>query len=236
MNAFERRLAENQARILERLAQACRRAGRPADSVRFVAVTKYAQLEWVRALVARGVRDLGESRPQQLVQRAAEIDHPVDWHLIGPLQRNKARRILPLAAWIHSIDSWRLLHWLDTLAAELHLRPRVLMEVNVSGESAKHGFLPEQLTAEWDQALHARHVDIRGLMTMAPYDAPHTLQRQVFAGLRSLRETLASRSPTLPLPELSMGMSDDFETAIEEGSTMVRIGSALFEGLADDRA
>ena len=234
MNDFEHRLAENHQRVLDRIAQACRRAGRPSGSVRLIAVTKYARMEWVRALVSLGARDLGESRPQQLVERAAEVGHPVDWHLIGPLQRNKARRILPLVAWIHSVDSWRLLHWLDALAAELHLRPRVLIEVNVSGETAKHGFAPDRLTAEWDQALAARHVDVRGLMTMAPYDASESIQRQVFTGLRTLRDTLASRSPSLPLPELSMGMSDDFERAIEDGSTMVRIGSALFEGLADD--
>lgn len=237
MLSTEERIAENLQRILERIELACARSGRAPDAVRLIAVTKYAELDWVRTLVARGVRDLGESRPQQLAERAALIEKPVEWHLVGPLQRNKARRILPVAAWIHSVDSLRLLAWIDKLAAEMQLRPRILIELNVAGEESKHGFAPEQLRAEFEQVLAARNIEIAGLMTMAPYEASESVQRRVFSSLRELRDRLVSQSPAgMTLPELSMGMSDDFEAAIEEGSTMVRVGSALFEGLTPEEA
>ena len=226
------RIAENHRKVGERIAAACARRGRSPESVTLVAVTKYAELEWVRALAELGARDLGESRPQQLAERAALIEPPVRWHLIGPLQRNKTRRILPLVSLIHSVDSLRLLEWIGKLAVELQLRPRVLIEVNVSGEEAKHGFAPQQLIDQWDQTLAVHGVELAGLMTMAPYEASEDRQGGVFAGLRELRDRLVSLSPAeMRLPELSMGMSDDFEVAIEEGSTIVRVGSALFEGL-----
>lgn len=220
-------LAERYAAVRGRIAAACERAGRDPTSVRLVAVTKYASVEQIRELVALGHRDLGENRPQQLLDRAASIDADVRWHLIGTLQRNKARKVLPAASLIHSVDSVRLLETLDRLAEELSLRPRVLLEVNVSGEESKHGLSPEELRAAWPQVAAFPHLDIAGLMTMAPYSDDPESARPVFRELRRLREDLTAAGP-LPLPELSMGMSGDFEVAIEEGATIVRVGSALF--------
>jgi len=234
--------------IRERMAAACDVVRRDSASVRLVAVTKYAQWKWVQNLVSIGMRCLGESRPQQLVERAAlarenDVFDSVEWHLIGHLQRNKVRTVLPLVSLIHSVDTQRLLSRIDTIAAELKLRPRVLLEVNVSGETAKDGFVPLELTAAWPDMTRLEHVEIAGLMTMAPRtaehgvdrgDEPHGSQgtRTVFRGLRELRDTLQQTAPPyVTLSELSMGMSGDFEIAIEEGATIIRIGSALFEGV-----
>ena len=231
--SVETQIAENHRRVRERIEAACARSGRSSADVTLVAVTKYAQPDWVCALMALGVNDLGESRPQQLVQRADREHDAVRWHLIGHLQRNKARRVLPLTELIHSVDSLRLLAALDRLADDLKLQPRVLLEVNVSGEESKHGFVPEELTANWASVVSCRQVCVAGLMTMAPLTAGTEGTRPVFRGLRELRDRLLEHSPsTRTLPELSMGMSQDFEVAVEEGATLVRVGSELFTGLA----
>ncbi|MGE5192366.1 MAG: YggS family pyridoxal phosphate-dependent enzyme [Deltaproteobacteria bacterium] len=233
MTPTERKIDENYRAVQARIAAVCRRTGRDPASVTLVAVTKYAELDWVGCLVGLGVIELGESRPQQLVQRAQQIESPVHWHLIGPLQRNKVRSILPLTTLIHSADSLRLLETIDRIAGELALRPRVLMEVNLSREAAKHGFQTEDLLAAWPNILQLKNVQIEGLMTMAAYSPNPENARSAFAGLRRLRDELQSRSAGtgVRLEHLSMGMTGDFEVAIEEGATLVRIGSALWEGL-----
>ena len=221
-------LAESLTDVRRRIEDTCDRAGRDPSGVRLVAVTKYAPIEAVRELVALGHADLGENRPQQLLERAALLEGSgVTWHLIGPLQRNKARKVLPVASLIHSVDGLRLLESLYRLAEELSLRPRLLLEVNVSGEATKHGFRPEELRATWPQVAGFGRLDIAGLMTMAPYSDDPEASRPVFRSLRRLRDDLAAAGP-FPLPELSMGMSGDFEVAIEEGATVVRVGSSLF--------
>jgi pyridoxal phosphate enzyme (YggS family) len=232
MSIFESRIAENLARVRARIDAACRRAGRTATDVLLVAVTKSARLEWIEALIAQGVRDLGESRPQQLLERAAQITTSVQWHLIGHLQRNKVRKILPVAESVHSIDSLSLATRVDGLSAELGLRPRLLLEVNVLGEASKDGFAPEQLEADWAALGTLSHVEIRGLMTMAPLSDDPETSRATFQRLRELRDRLAARPGSPPLVDLSMGMSGDFDVAIEEGATMIRVGTSLFEGLA----
>jgi pyridoxal phosphate enzyme (YggS family) len=231
MGSVEARIAANYARITGRIEQACRRAGRPTGDVRLVAVTKSAEIGWIEALLALGVRDLGESRPQQLCERVLLIDKPVDWHLIGHLQRNKVRKVLGVAGWIHSVDTLPLLQRIDEIAGELGVRPRLLLEVNVSGEAAKHGFEPEELAATSPALSAVSHVEIAGLMTMAPWTESSEAARPVFAGLRALRDRLREIRSSFALPELSMGMSGDYEVAIEEGATLVRVGSSLFEGL-----
>ncbi len=231
MDSVTSRIAANYAGLVERIAAACRRAGRAPSEVRLVAVTKLAEVAWIDALVALGVGDLAESRPQQLCERAALVDPAVRWHLIGQLQRNKVRKVLPVAAWIHSVDSLPLLRRIDEIAGELGVRPRLLLEVNVSGEAAKSGFPPGQLCEAWPVVAAVKNVEVAGLMTMAPlFDSP-AAARPVFAGLRLLRDQLKNLDQALQLPELSMGMSGDFEVAVEEGATMVRVGSSLFEGL-----
>jgi len=207
---------------------ACERSGRDPREVTLVAVTKYAQPEWIRGLYDLGCREFGESRPQQLVQRAAQFPGDVRWHLIGHLQRNKAALVWPVASWLHSVDSVRLAERLGEVAAQLPARPSILLEVNVSGEASKDGFSPEELQSAWPK-LHSLPLQITGLMTMAPESDDPQAARPVFRQLRQLRDALQTERP---LPQLSMGMSGDFEVAIEEGATLVRVGSRLFEGLA----
>ena len=219
----------NLGSIRERIASAAARAEN--QSVQLVAVTKYAQLDWIAALLDLGHRELGENRPQQMVQRA-DIFADVTWHLIGQLQRNKVRPTLGVSHMIHSVDSMRLLQRIDLLAGELQVIPRLLLEVNVSKEAAKAGFAETDLKNIWPEIVSLSHVEIAGLMAMAPrVDTPEDA-RPFFAQLRKLRDSLAGNDH--PLPELSMGMSGDFEVAIEEGATLVRVGSSLFNGLERD--
>ncbi len=229
------RIAENVACVRGRIAEAAARAGRKADEVTMVAVTKYVTTEMIRPLVATGCVDLGESRPQQLWEKAAALaDLPVRWHMIGHLQRNKIRRTLPLAAMIHSVDSARLLTAIEeelSAANPQHHLP-VLLEVNTSGETAKHGFAPEAIEPLLAGLVDCRHIEIRGLMCMAALEGGSGAARRDFAALRQLRDRLRPGLPNgVKFDELSMGMSGDFEVAIEEGATLVRIGSALFEGV-----
>jgi len=220
-------LAHNLDAVCARIRAACERSDRAVNDVTLVAVTKSAEPAWIEGLYGLGCRDFGESRPQQLVQRASQFPRDVRWHLIGHLQRNKAALVLPIAAWLHSIDSLRLIEKLHDLAKTSEQQQPLLLEVNVSGEAAKDGFAPEELRAAWSQWNGKPPLPISGLMTMAPLSDDPETARQVFRRLRQLRDELSTSS----LPLLSMGMSGDFEVAIEEGATLVRIGSALFEGL-----
>lgn len=227
--ALSDRIRENLDAVHARIASACTRCGRDPSTVTLVAVTKYASEAAVRGLYELGHRDFGESRPQQLAGRAGRYPTDVRWHLIGHLQRNKASLVAPLTYRIHSVDSLRLLQKLDEVAAAEGQRYSVLLEVNISGEASKDGYSAGAVMMEWGEITAASHLDVVGLMTMAPLDADAEKTRAVFRGLRRLREELARLGPW-PLPELSMGMSGDFEIAIEEGATMIRIGSTLFAG------
>lgn len=230
-----RLIAENLNQIRLAIKTACARAGRATDSVQLVAVTKYADLEWVRDLIDLGEVQLGESRPQQLCGRVKELSGDVRWHMIGHLQRNKVEMLIPVTELIHSVDSLRLLRKIETSAAAVGKRQRALLEVNVSGEETKDGFRPTELSSNWQEILDLQHVNIQGLMTMAPHTDTAESTRPFFRKLRELRDELAAASAGgLVLPELSMGMSGDFETAIEEGATLIRIGSRIFEGLKRD--
>ncbi len=226
-------IANNLLRVNADIATACVRSGRLPDDVTLVAVTKYAELPWVRRLIELGVRNLAENRPQQLIERFEALRGDIRWHLIGHLQRNKVRPVLPLAVLIHSVDSLRLLERISAVAAELSLTPRVLLEVNVSGEASKGGFSIAELTSQWDALQAIPLVQIAGLMTMAPLANDSKAARPVFRKLRLLRDELAQRATlSTKLTELSMGMSSDFQIAIEEGATLVRVGSRLFEGIS----
>jgi len=233
MGCPSERIAENLAVVRQRMAAAAQRSGRPPEAVRLIAVTKYVDLEATAALLAAGCRDLGESRPQSLWDKAAALPAAdVRWHMIGHLQRNKARRTLPLLTLLHSADSVDLLQTLDRLAAEEGRRVAVLLEVNVSGDAAKHGFTAAQLPDVVARLPHWPQIETRGLMGMAGLESDADQSRREFAALRQLREQLRRELPAgVALDELSMGMSGDYESAIEEGATLVRIGSALFEGL-----
>lgn len=220
------RLAANLEAVERRIIRACSKAGRARESVRLVAVTKYASDAAVTSAYAAGLRDFGESRPQQLWRRAAQFPPDLRWHLIGHLQRNKVEKTLHSAALIHSVDSVRLLDEIARGAQRQRSPADVLIEVHLSGEEAKSGFAPHELTSlcpVWDS------VNIHGLMTMAALQVPEEC-RPTFERLRRLRDDLSTRWGR-PLPELSMGMSNDFEVAVEEGATLVRIGSSIFDGV-----
>lgn len=226
-------LVEGLDPVRARLERACARAGRDVDSVRLVAVTKSVGTGHIRELVARGVRDLGENRVAQLVERRDELrrvapDADVRWHMIGHVQRRKVRRLLSHCALLHAGDRLRLL---DALQGEAQRAGSdgfaLLLQVNVSGETQKGGLEPDAL---WDALDHCRGLDrlaVTGLMTMAPRTDDPEETRPVFAALRGLRDEAARRG-YLEVRELSMGMTDDFEIAVEEGATIVRIGRALF--------
>lgn len=223
------RISANLDRVRGAIASACARAGRKPETVRLVAVTKSAGLEEVAALYNLGVRDFGESRYPACLEKVACPDLAgARWHFIGHLQRNKAGKVLERFNVIHSLDSARLAETLRAEAERLGREVEALLEVNVSGEESKYGLSPDG-AAELCAALAGpRPVRISGLMTMAPQADDPEAARPVFAGLRRLRDELRGRLD-LELPLLSMGMSGDYEVAIEEGATLVRVGSALFE-------
>jgi pyridoxal phosphate enzyme (YggS family) len=230
MSELAGRIAENLEAMRERIAAAAARSGRRAQDVQLVAVTKYVGPAEIRHVVAAGCAELGESRPQQLWERAEQLaDLPIRWHFIGHLQRNKIRRTLPLAAMIHSVDSLRLADALEATAAELSLEIPALLEVHASGESTKGGFEPDELEPAIAHFAAYRHLQIRGLMCMAALEGGLDVARGNFSSLRQLRDRLRANCPAnVRLDELSMGMSNDYEVAIEEGATLVRVGSALF--------
>jgi pyridoxal phosphate enzyme (YggS family) len=226
---LSRRLSE----VEERLAAACRRAGRPRGAVTLVAVTKTVTPAVAALLPELGVANFGESRPQELWHKAAALPPTVRWHLVGHLQRNKIERTLPLVRLIHSADSRRLLAALEEAPPGDREEPvPVLLEVNASREANKHGFTPEELPGLVAQLAMLRHVQVQGLMTMAALEDDPERCRPTFASLWRLRDRLRGElAHPHDLRELSMGMSNDFEVAVEEGATLVRIGTALFEGL-----
>lgn len=233
MDGTSGRIAENLAQVRGQIATAAQRSGRQASDVTLLAVTKYVSVDITAQLVAAGCYDLGESRPQDLWSKAATLDNAsIRWHLIGHLQRNKLRRTLPLVALLHSVDSARLLEAIESEAALAGRPADVLLEVNISQDPTKTGLPADELPALLDRSGELTNVRVRGLMGMASLEGGLDAARRDFVRLRELRDRLAaSCPPQVSLTQLSMGMSGDFEVAIEEGATIVRIGSALFEGL-----
>jgi PLP dependent protein len=227
------RIRRNFETVQRLIAEAARRSGRPADAVRLVAVTKKSPAEAIRAVVACGARDLGENYPQELwskIEALADLDASVRWHLIGHLQSNKVKKTVSKVRMIHSVDSLNLLRVLDASAEGLSDPPAVCLQVNTSGEASKHGWTIEQILSDAGPIGACRAIPIVGLMTMAALGTTAEAARSSFIRLRELRDALRPLTD-LPLVELSMGMSNDYEVAIEEGATLVRVGSALFEGV-----
>ena len=225
-------LAARVAAVNARIAAACRRARRERAAVTLVAVTKTVSERVAYLLPDLGVTDLGESRPQELWKKADLVRH-ARWHLVGHLQRNKIDKAVPAAVLIHSVDSDRLLDALDAFGRKRGSPVPVLLEVNCSREEAKGGFRQEDVSALGDRLMSLTGVRVEGLMTMAAYAGDPESCRPTFAELRTLRHQLRERTG-LPLPHLSMGMSNDFEVAVEEGATLVRIGTTLFAGLENE--
>jgi PLP dependent protein len=247
-------IADNLRRVKERIARAAEFAGRRADEITLVGVTKYVTSAEASELITAGCHHLGESRPQELWKKAADlspgeaasaglslpksaagrttITPPIQWHFIGHLQRNKVARTLPIVSLIHSVDSERLLAAINDAHTPVNDQPpiAVLLEVNTCAETAKNGLPPDEVEPLLAAASNYPHVTIRGLMTMAALEGGEAVAAKNFATLRQLRDRLKPNIPScVQLVELSMGMSDDFEVAIKEGATVVRVGSALWE-------
>jgi len=219
------RIAENVQRVRERIAGALARAGR-TEAVTVVAVTKTFGPEVVDAVIAAGINDIGENRVQEFLAKSDRVTQPCRWHLVGPLQRNKATKVIGRFQLLHAIDGVRVAEALDRLGRERDERTRVLLEVNTSGESSKHGVDPDDAPAVAAAMGALPGVALAGLMTMGPASVDPAHTRRCFRLLARLRERLNAETG-LELAELSMGMSADFETAIEEGATIVRLGRII---------
>jgi PLP dependent protein len=226
-------IAANLQRVRDQIANAAERTGRRPEEITLVGVTKYVDAAAARALFEAGCHDLGESRPQSLWEKSESLASvSIRWHMIGHLQRNKVKRTLPHLALLHSGDSLRLLETVDAEAKTLGRVIDLLLEVNVSGDAVKHGFSPGELRSALPQIAELANLKVRGLMTMAALDGGPERARRDFAVLRELRDLILSQCPpSIELHELSMGMSADFAEAIQEGATLVRVGSALWEGV-----
>lgn len=235
-------IAEAVSKVREQIAAACQRAGRNPDAVTLVAVSKQRSAAEIVEAIEAGVRHLGENRLDEALPKIAAVSErtrvPVTWHMVGHVQRRKARHVLSGFAMLHSLDSVKLAQRLSRFLGEREETLDVLLEMNVSGEASKAGWDasnwqhdPAQRRAVWDdvaQIASLPGVTIRGLMTMAPIVSEPEQARPVFVALRELRDALAADFPAADWSELSMGMTDDYPVAVEEGATLVRIGRAIF--------
>jgi PLP dependent protein len=207
--------------VHERVARACERAGRKPDDVLLIAVSKTVEIERIRLAVTAGVRALGENRVQEAKEKVAGLGRPVPWHLIGSLQTNKARDAVELFDWIHSVDREELARELDRRAHQRERRVKILVQVNVGEEPQKGGVHPAELKGLLESLTALSNLEVRGLMCIPPAAETADASRPWFKRLRDLRDAAG-------LEHCSMGMSGDFEVAIEEGATMVRVGTAIF--------
>lgn len=227
------RIASNIKRTLQTITQTMEKSGRadnPDDpGVKMVAVSKTVGFDEVAVAIEHGLVDFGENRAQEIKVKAAKFPD-VNWHFIGRIQTNKIKDIVGLACLIHSVSSIRVLDGINKRAALMGLVQPVLLEVNISGETSKDGFLPQELESAIEHAAELKNVEVRGLMTMAPQGNPQ-VAREVFKNLREIRDKLKVSTvdtDNIILSELSMGMTQDFEEAIEQGATLVRLGHSIF--------
>src|SRR5712675_1257641 len=220
-------ILDNLERVREQIAQAAAKGGRDVKDVELVAITKTHPAEKVREAVEAGQTLLGESRVQEARAKIPELSSNIRWHFVGHLQKNKVRLALPLFEMIHSVDSLTLAQDINRIAEEEGLYPRVLLEVNVAGEGSKFGFTPDKLCKQMEELLALPRLSILGLMTIPPVAEQAEASRKYFVELRELRDRLQSEF-RVDLAQLSMGMTQDFPVAIEEGATLVRVGTAIF--------
>ena len=238
------KISERIKRITETINSACTSVGRDPSEIKLVVVTKSAAIEAVKEIIQLGLVDLGENRVQQLRKISAQIaeflqerdgnstlPEKVNWHMIGHLQRNKVRQVLPVVSLIHSVDTLRLAEEINSSAAKLNLCPKALLQVNTSGEPQKYGVPVGAVTHLAEQIATLPNLEMIGLMTMAPLTRDKGVVRACFARARELFVEMVGEKIAGPqFTELSMGMSSDYEIAVEEGATILRIGSAIFAG------
>ncbi len=220
-------IADRLRKIQGEIAVAAERCGRQAEDVTLIAISKTHPAEAIREAWDEGQRIFGESRVQEALAKIPDLPQAIQWHFIGHIQSNKIRKALPHFVLFHGIDSADCALAMDRIACEMGLRARILLEVNVAGEATKFGFDREALKQNMDSLLALRSVDIEGLMAIPPAVEKPEDARKYFVSLRELRDELVSTTGT-SLPALSMGMSDDFSVAIEEGATLVRVGTSIF--------
>ncbi|HSP42521.1 MAG TPA: YggS family pyridoxal phosphate-dependent enzyme [Luteolibacter sp.] len=220
-------IATNLARVITRIADSCRRGGRDPSDVELIAVSKTFPAEAVREAAEAGQTLFGESRLQEAEPKMSLLPGSLRWHFIGRVQRNKVRRMLPLFETIHAVDSLRLAAYMDGVAADLGLFPKVFLQVNIGGEQTKGGFESDAILREAAEVFALPRLEVMGLMCIPPPGREAEDSRQWFVALRDLRDRVEQEHSTR-LPCLSMGMSGDFEVAIEEGATHVRVGSSIF--------
>jgi pyridoxal phosphate enzyme (YggS family) len=222
-------IAENLERVREQIASAAANSGRSVDDVELVAITKTHPAENVREAVEAGQTLFGESRVQEARAKIPELSSNIRWHFVGHLQKNKVRQALPLFEMIHSVDSFALAQDINRIADEEGLYPRVLLEVNVAGEGSKFGFAPDDLREKMEALLGLPRLSLEGLMCVPPLAVESEDSRKFFVQVRELRDSL-EKEFNMKLPQLSMGMTQDFAIGIDEGATLVRVGTAIFGG------
>ena len=220
-------IAENLERVREQIAGAAARVGRVAEEIQLVAITKTHPAEKVREAIEAGQTLFGESRVQEARAKIPELPSNLRWHFVGHLQKNKIRHALPLFEMIHSVDSLDLAQDINRIAEEQGMHPRVLLEVNVAGEGSKFGFESETLRAEMESLLALPRLSILGLMTIPPLAKEAEASRKYFVQMRELRDRLQTEFH-VDFAQLSMGMTEDFAVAVEEGASLVRVGTAIF--------
>jgi pyridoxal phosphate enzyme (YggS family) len=220
-------IAENLRRVRDQIANAAVKSGRSASDIELLAITKTHPAEKVREAIAAGQSLFGESRVQEARSKIPELPSNSRWHFVGHLQKNKVRQALPLFEMIHSVDSLALAQDINRIAEEEGCYPRVLLEVNVAGEGSKFGFAHDRLREQMEALLALPRLSIEGLMCIPPIAEESDASRKFFVQLRELRDSL-EKEFSLKLPQLSMGMTGDFPVAVEEGATLVRVGTAIF--------
>ncbi len=223
-------LSDRIRRVRDRIDSAARKAGRDAAEITLVAVSKKQPVGLIEEAIACGITEFGENRVQELVQKFPSISGTLNWHFIGHLQKNKIRQVVDKVVLIHSVDSVGLAKEIERIAERrLTGEVRILLEVNVSGEASKYGFVPGQITAACAEISELKHVSIQGLMTMAPFTNDEKVLAKCFNRTRELSDKIKMQKISgVEMRHLSMGMSNDFEIAVREGSTMLRLGTILF--------
>ena len=222
-------VCDNYKSVEEKVIQACKRAGRDPSEVTLIAVSKTKPISMIEELLPLGVRDFGENKVQELTEKAEILSPEIRWHMIGHLQRNKVKYVVDKACLIHSVDSLRLAEEISKEAGKKNRTASVLLEVNVAGEESKFGIAPEEALPLAKEIAGLPHIQIKGLMTIAPYTEDPENNRNFFRDLKKLSVDIAQENiDNVTMNVLSMGMTGDYEVAIEEGATHVRVGTGIF--------
>ena len=222
-------LKENLAVVEAKIVKACENSGRQRDDVTLIAVSKTKPVETLKEAYDLGVRVFGENKVQELTDKYEALPKDIQWHMIGHLQRNKVKYIIDKVALIHSVDSIRLAETIEKEAAKHNITANILIEVNVAKEESKFGLMPEELDELIDKIKDFNHIQVKGLMTIAPFVENPETNREIFRSLRKLSVDISNKNvDNVNVSILSMGMTNDYTVAVEEGATMVRVGTGIF--------